>query len=50
MMAWAVIFGCVFTTAGLSISYFLNWPPGATIALTGAVCYLLNLTRGYKAV
>ncbi len=49
MMGWAVIFGCVFTTVGLMLSYFLNWPPGATIALTAAAFYLLNLTRNYKA-
>jgi zinc transport system permease protein len=49
MMGWAVIFGCVFTTVGLMLSYFLNWPPGATIALTAAAFYLLNLARNYKA-
>ncbi len=49
MMGWAVIFGCVFTTVGLTLSYFLNWPPGATIALTAAAFYLLNLARNYKA-
>jgi zinc transport system permease protein len=45
MMGWAVILGCVFTTVGLMLSYFLNWPPGATIALTAALFYLLNLAR-----
>jgi len=49
MMGWAVVFGCLFTTVGLTLSYFLNWPPGATIALTAAVFYLLNLARNYKA-
>jgi zinc transport system permease protein len=49
MMGWAVIFGCIFTTVGLSLSYFLNWPPGATIALTAAFFYLLSLVRNYKA-
>jgi zinc transport system permease protein len=49
MMGWAVVFGCVFTTVGLMLSYFLNWPPGATIALTAAAFYLLNLTRNYRA-
>ena len=49
MMGWAVVFGCVFTTVGLMLSYFLNWPPGATIALTAAAFYLLNLARNYKA-
>lgn len=49
MMGWAVILGCFLTTAGLVLSYFLNWPPGATIALTAAAFYLLNLTRNYRA-
>jgi zinc transport system permease protein len=50
MMGWAVVFGCLFTTVGLTLSYFLNWPPGATIALTAAFFYLLSLLRGYRAV
>jgi len=49
MMGWAVILGCLFTTVGLILSYFVNWPPGATIALTAAAFYLLNLARDYKA-
>ncbi len=50
MMGWAVVFGCVLTTLGLILSYVLNWPPGATIALTAAIFYLLNLARNYRVV
>ena len=45
MMGWSVLLGCVFTTLGLALSYFLNWPPGATIALTAAAFYLLSLLK-----
>ena len=50
MMGWAVLFGCIFTTLGLALSYVLNWPPGATIALTAAVFYLLNLYHLSKII
>lgn len=43
MMMLAVVLGCLFTIVGLGASYQLNWPPGATIALTAAVFYLLSL-------
>jgi len=43
MMILAVLFGCFFTLTGTYISYFLNWPPGATIALTAALFYSLSL-------
>lgn len=42
-MALAIVIGCFLTTVGISLSYHLNWPPGATIALTAAVCYLISL-------
>lgn len=42
MMVLAIIFSCLFTFIGIFLSYELNWPPGATIALTAAVFYLLN--------
>jgi len=45
MMGWAVVLGCFFTAVGLIASYYLNWPAGATIALTAAALYLLNLFR-----
>ena len=50
MMGWSVGIGCFMTTVGLLSSYFLNWPPGATIALTAAGLYLVSLLRNYRAV
>lgn len=43
MMLIAVLLGSFFTFAGLLVSYQLNWPPGATIALVSALFYLLSL-------
>ena len=43
MMVLAVIIGCVFSILGIGLSYQLNWPPGATISLTAAAFYLLQL-------
>ena len=42
-MIGAILIGTIFTTGGIILSYFLNWPPGATIALTSACCYLAQL-------
>ena len=43
VMVHAVLLGCLFTLIGISASYGLNWPPGATIALVAALFYLLSL-------
>ena len=43
MMIAASLFCAFFCFCGLSASYILNWPPGATIALFSAMCYLLAL-------
>ncbi|NGX50745.1 MAG: Manganese transport system membrane protein MntB [Chlamydiae bacterium] len=45
MMWLAVIIGMVISTLGIALSYALNWPPGATIALTATTVYLLNMIR-----
>ena len=45
MMWLAVIIGVLISIIGISFSYALNWPPGATIALTATTVYLLNLLR-----
>lgn len=45
MMCIAVLLGCLFTFTGTTISYYLNWPPGATISLTAALFYTLSLCR-----
>ncbi len=44
MMIVATVLCILFSFFGLASSYVLNWPPGATIALFSAVCYLLALT------
>ncbi len=45
MMAIAILLSCFFTLTGIFLSYQLNWPPGATIALTAALFYLLNFAK-----
>lgn len=45
MMLQAVLLGILFTGVGLAISFSLNWPPGATIALTAAVAYTGHLLK-----
>ncbi|HSW86209.1 MAG TPA: metal ABC transporter permease [Rhabdochlamydiaceae bacterium] len=48
IMIIAVLLGWVFTLTGTAASYELNWPPGATISLTAAVLYSLNLILSRK--
>ena len=43
MMLLAALFCALFNWIGLELSYQLNWPPGATIALLAAIFYLLAL-------
>lgn len=43
MMMAATGFSAIFSIAGLTFAYRLDWPPGATIALTAALCYLILL-------
>lgn len=43
MILAAILFCALFCFGGLSASYILNWPPGATIALFSAICYLSAL-------
>ncbi len=50
LMIRAIILGAFFTTIGLALSFYLNWPPGATIALVAALAYTGHFSRGYKAV
>ena len=42
MMGLAIIISLLLTTLGTSISFFVNWPPGATIALTSTIVYFIN--------
>lgn len=48
MMPLAVILGICITFLGLFSSFSLNWPPGATIALTSALAYSLTLVRNAR--
>jgi zinc transport system permease protein len=43
MMILSTLFSAGFSVSGLELSYRLNWPPGATIALIAAVFYLFVL-------
>lgn len=45
MMIVSIIFSMIISTLGMILSFALNWPPGATIALTATTCYLLNFIR-----
>jgi zinc transport system permease protein len=49
MIFLSTLFSSIFSLLGLSFSYVLDWPPGATIALFSAVCYLLALFIKKKA-
>jgi zinc transport system permease protein len=43
LMTGAVCFSALVATAGITASYFLDWPPGATISLCAAAVYLAAL-------
>jgi len=43
MMITAIILGMLFCSVGTAVSYTLNWPVGATIALTAGAAYLITL-------
>jgi len=43
MMILSCGFGALFNLLGLELSYHLDWPPGATIALLAALAYLATL-------
>jgi len=49
IMLIAIALGIFFTYLGVNVSYHLNWPPGATIAFTSSLFYLLNLVfKGFQ--
>ena len=43
LMGGAIVLGCLFCVLGIGISYPLDWPPGATIALVSGIGYTLAL-------
>lgn len=45
MMVLAAVLGMVIAILGISFATVLNWPPGATMALTATSLYLMNLMR-----
>lgn len=51
IMALATVFGFIFTFIGLIAAFALNFPPGATIALTASLLYgLRHLTKRKKGL
>lgn len=43
LMKTSIAASMLFTCIGIYASYQLDWPPGATITLVGAFCYILSL-------
>lgn len=43
MIVVAILLSCLITFTGTLAAYHLNWPPGATIAITAALLYLMSL-------
>ncbi len=50
MMCYSVLLGALFSVIGIMCSYVLNWPVGATIALTSTFFYIINLLRQSKKI
>ncbi len=46
IMLLSILFGALFTFIGTSVAFILNWPPGATIALTASLLYVLRHLTG----
>lgn len=44
MMIIAIILSILFNILGISFSYMLNWPPGATIAIIVSIFYIIFLS------
>ena len=49
MMIMSVILSAVFSFVGTALSFFLDWPVGATIALLTGIGYVIATTLGPKA-
>jgi len=50
MIPLAIAIGLLFNIGGIALSYQLDWPPGATITLVAAFCYLCCLLAARKQV
>jgi len=40
---WSILFGCIFTTAGIFLSYYLNLPSGPMIIFASVFVYAVFL-------
>lgn len=45
MMCLAVLLNMIFCVLGTGLAFYLNWPPGATIALVSGSGYLVSLCK-----
>lgn len=43
MMFFAILLSMAFTSSGLALSFYVDWPSGATIALVAGVAYVVSL-------
>ena len=50
MIYLSIILSCLFSFTGIFVSYHLNWPPGATIALLVSTFYFLALPLKVKSI
>ncbi len=47
---WSILFGCLFTTAGIFLSYYLNLPSGPMIIFTAVFVYTGFLIIGKRSI
>lgn len=45
MMILAIFISCIFCLTGMAVSYHLDWPGGATIALIAGIAYVLSISK-----
>ncbi|MCI0382646.1 MAG: metal ABC transporter permease [Chlamydiae bacterium] len=50
IMIYAIILGFLFSFLGIALSFHLNWPAGATIALIAALFYLVGFSIKKKVL
>lgn len=50
IMVLAIIFSIIFTVLGIYVSYHLNWPVGATIALITTIVYFFTLPVNRRSI
>ena len=50
IILWSILFGCLFTTAGIFLSYYLNLPSGPMIIFSAVFVYMGFLMGGKRFV